>query len=125
MVKTAATSQLKAILALEGDDLRKSDIDFIQAEIDSRPKEDLWADNDELVLDTNGTTNRVEEAVNDNEDTGGSQGTANINNIIDSSTKAKVDNNYIGQGNSAYGSDMNAWASFSHGNAASLWGIKN
>ena len=125
MVKGAPIGQLKAILALESDDLRQSDIDFIQAEIDSRPKEDLSADNDELVLDTNGTTNKVEEAVNDNEDTGGSQGTANINNIIDSSTKAKVDNNYIGQGNSAYGSDMNAWASFSHGNAASLWGIKN
>ena len=121
MVKTAATSQLKAILALEGDDLRKSDIDFIQAEIDSRPKDALSNNNDELViLDTATNKVQIETA---NEGAGNPMGTANIVTTQDNSVKAKTDNTYIGQGNSAYGSDMNAWASMAYGGGAKNWGL--
>ena len=121
MVKDAPTSHLKSILALESDDLRKSDIDFIQAEIDSRPKDALSNNNDELViLDTATNKVQIETA---NEGAGNPMGTANIVTTQDNSVKAKTDNTYIGQGNSAYGSDMNAWASMAYGGGAKNWGL--
>ena len=121
MVKTASTSQLKSILALEGDDLRKSDIDFIQAEINSRPKDALSNNNDELVIQDT-ATNKVGIETKEGAGAGNPYGTANIVTTQDNSVKAKTDNTYIGQGNSAYGSDANAWASMGYGGGSKYWG---
>ena len=52
----------------------------------------------------------------------GGQG-ATVVTSVDNSVQSKQDNTYVGQGNSAYGSDMNAWASMAHGSGASNWGL--
>ena len=52
----------------------------------------------------------------------GGQG-ATVVTSVDNSLQSKQDNTYVGQGNSAYGSDMNAWASMAHGSGAQNWGL--
>ena len=119
MVKDAPTSHLKSILALESDDLRKSDIQFIENELASRG-EDLTKVEDDVVIEDTATNKvQIETA---NEGAGNPYGTANIVTTQDNSVKAKTDNTYIGQGNSAYGSDANAWASMGYGGGSKYWG---
>ncbi len=122
MVKDAPTSHLKSILALESDDLRKSDIQFIENELASRG-EDLTnvRDVEDVVIEDNATNKVKIETGDDGADN--LTGTANIVTTQDNSVKAKTDNTYIGQGNSAYGSDMNAWASMAYGGGAKNWGL--
>jgi hypothetical protein len=120
MVKDAPTSHLKSILALESDDLRKSDIQFIENELASRGEDLTKVEDDVVIEDT--ATNKVGIETDEGAGAGNPYGTANIVTTQDNSVKAKTDNTYIGQGNSAYGSDTNAWASMGYGGGSKYWG---
>jgi len=66
--------------------------------------------------------NSLQQTIEETSDPG-LNGGANVLTNVDNSVKAKTDNTYVGPGNQAYGSDMNAWASMAHGGGAKNWGL--
>ena len=65
----------------------------------------------------------LQQTIEETSDTGLNNGGATVVTSVDNSVQSKQDNTYVGPGNSAYGSDMNAWASMAHGSGAANWGL--
>lgn len=65
----------------------------------------------------------LQKTIEETSDTGSNGAGATVVTTVDNSVQSKQDNTYVGPGNSAYGSDMNAWASMAHGSGAANWGL--